>query len=762
MKPKQRALQITLIYLLVMLLWVILGDALLSILALTAGETWFWHYFKALVFGLLSAGLLYVLVLKALQQQASLNQHAQASEAKHQSLFDSVFQQAAVGIARTDAEGRWLDVNPRLCELLGCTETDLRSRCWQSFTHPEDLSADVALTERLLAGEIHEFDLEKRYIRPSGEVFWGHLIVSAARGQLKPDYYIIILIDITERRRVEEELRHQQQMLSNTERLAQIGSWEWEVASDRVTWSAELFRIFQRDPVQGAPTYADHEHIYSPEDHQRITQAVEQALAQGQSFELELQVRRPSGEIRHAIARGEPQRDAQGAVNVLVGSFQDVTALRRSERKLERLAYYDTLTQLPNRVLLQQRVGQALRKQQHFALLLLDLDRFKQVNDSLGHHVGDRLLVQVAEALNMRMGKTDTLARFGGDEFVVLMECYQHPEWVARLAVQLLTIFDQPFLLNGQEFYLTASIGISMYPEDGETVDALLRNADVAMHQSKASTRNGYRFFESAMLERVAGDLRLENALWGALARGELQLHYQPQVSLDDGSLLGVEVLLRWEQPALGPISPGVFIPVAEDIGLMPQLGKWVLEQACQQLLAWDSQGLRIPRLAVNLSIRQLETSDFLDGVLTLLANSGVNPQRLQLEVTETLLMRGTGEAMTSLRTLRERGVSIAIDDFGTGYCSLSYLQRLPVDELKIDKSFVENLPGQPGDALITRAVIGLGRSLGLRVLAEGVETAEQAAFLRQEDCHAAQGYLYGRPLPPQQLFEHYSNSSIA
>jgi len=757
MTPTRRALRVTLGYLVFGVLWVLFSDGALNLLELPLALYSRVQSVKGTLYVLLTAGLFFWLARRELIRQARRSQAAHQREQELSVHFRSIFEQAAVGMARVGVDGRLLQMNTRFCKFLGRSEAELRALSWQDVTHPEDLAESREFLSRLLNGEIQEFSQDKRYIRADGEIVWGRLTVSAGQQPgVQPDYLVSVLQDITESKRTEAALRHSQTMLARTERIANVGSWEWDIANDRVIWSEELFRIFQRDPAAGAPPYAEHPGVYGPADFQRLDACVQAAISDGTPFELELQVCRPSGEIRHAISRGEALRDGNGRITHLYGSCHDITALRRSQAELHRLAHQDTLTGLPNRVLFQQRVEAAIRSARcddGFALLFLDLDRFKHVNDTLGHQIGDRLLQQVARALAREIADTDTLARFGGDEFVVLMKESVSGEAVGQLAGRLLAVFTRPFTLGGREFYLTGSVGVSVYPRDGENLDTLLRNADIAMYQSKAQSRNGYCFFKAAMLERVTERLHLENALRGALERAELSLHYQPQVNLVDGCLLGAEALLRWQHPQLGRVAPDVFIPVAEEMGLIRELGVWALEQACRQLRIWDDLGLRLGRLAVNLAVQQLEDESLPGRVGEILARTGVAPGRLELEVTESTLMRSPDIALASLRALRAMGISVAIDDFGTGYSSLGYLRQLPIDLLKIDQSFIQHLVADGGeDAAIVRAVMALAAALELRVLAEGVETEAQAEFLRRAGCQEAQGYLYGRPLVAAQF----------
>ncbi|NEV63394.1 EAL domain-containing protein [Thiorhodococcus minor] len=448
--------------------------------------------------------------------------------------------------------------------------------------------------------------------------------------------------------------------------------------------------------------------------------------------------------------------DGADEITHYVGVFRDISHIKRSEEQLAYLAHHDALTGLPNRSLFQLRLEHCIqrssRNRRKAALLFIDLDRFKVINDTLGHLFGDAVLKRAAESLALEVRAEDTIARLGGDEFVIVLEEIARPDDAAVFAERILQIFSQPFHVHGRDLFVTASIGVSIYPDDGHDIDTLLRHADISMYRAKDKGRNAFALFEPSMAEGAEDRFRLETDLRRAIEREELAVHYQPQIRLADGQLIGVEALCRWQHPELGPIAPARFIPLAEDIGMIDQLGTWVLGESCRQLAAWDGQGFRIPRLAVNLSVHQLEGRRLVDRVRAVLVASGVSAERLELEVTESTIMRHPERAVEALRDLRALGITLAIDDFGTGYSSLDYLKRLPLHRLKINRSFVEHLTQDDNDDAIVRAVIALGDSLGLETLAEGVETEEQAGFLRQEGCLESQGYLFGRPLPPEAL----------
>jgi diguanylate cyclase (GGDEF)-like protein/PAS domain S-box-containing protein len=471
---------------------------------------------------------------------------------------------------------------------------------------------------------------------------------------------------------------------------------------------------------------------------------------------LELRIRHIDGEelwIQHFCS---PVFSQSGEYLGRRGVNRDITALKSSQEQLRFLAQHDPLTGLPNRSLfrtsLEHAIERAARHHAQVALLFLDLDRFKIVNDTLGHSVGDALLKEVANALAAAVRSSDTIARLGGDEFVVISEDVHGPRCAASFAQRLLDLFAHPFDVQGRDLYVTLSIGISIYPLDGTDADTLVRHADIAMYRAKAAGRNAYSFFEPEMSEGAAERLRLEQELRGALLRDELVLEYQPIVGLGDTSLRGAEVLCRWRHPRLGLLPPGDFLPLAEEIGLIDQVDVWVLEHACRQLAAWDSEGFSVPRLAVNLSVREIERTDVLEQIQSILTRTGVDGARLELDLIESSIMERTPATVQNLERLCRLGIGLAVDDFGTGCSSLICIKRLPIRRLKIDRSFIDRVTMNTDDAAVVRAVIGLASTLGLAVIAEGVETVEQADLLLQEGCAEAQGYLFGKPVGPAEL----------
>ncbi len=466
----------------------------------------------------------------------------------------------------------------------------------------------------------------------------------------------------------------------------------------------------------------------------------------------ELWNRRKCGETYPQLLTISTVYDEQGQPSHYVGVTTDISQLKRSEERLEHLAHFDPLTNLPNRLLVQSRLDHAIERARHqgqcIALLSLDLNRFKTVNDSLGHPVGDELLQALAHRLSGALRADETLARLGGDEFLIVLEDLPHPEHAATLAQAVIGLLERPFSLpSGYEVYVGASIGISLFPTDGECSTELIQHADVAMYQAKEQGRNTFQFYTPA-LTRAAGErLALEASLRRALAKGDFRVHYQPQFAVRGGAPVGVEALVRWLDPARGLIPPDCFIPLTEETGLILPLGEWVLRTACAQACAWNAAGLPRITMAVNLSSRQLQQRDLVERIAAILAETGLPPAQLKLELTESAVMAHGEHGPAVLKSLKALGLSLAIDDFGTGYSSLAYLKRFPVDEIKIDRGFVRDIPADPNDMEIAAAIIAMTHNLKLRVVAEGVETDEQLAFLERQGCDAYQGFLVSPPV---------------
>lgn len=446
-----------------------------------------------------------------------------------------------------------------------------------------------------------------------------------------------------------------------------------------------------------------------------------------------------------------PIHDRYGRITGAVMVFHDVTASRAAILKMSHLAQHDALTDLPNRLLLIDRLNEAVelarRYQRQLAVLYLDVDRFKHINDSLGHVIGDRLLQSVAQRLLECVRASDTISRQGGDEFVILLPEVAHPRDAALCADKLLEALRAPHCIGDHELHVTASIGIATYPEDGTDCESLLRRADFAMYDAKDNGRDNRQSFKRDMNVRALKRQSIENEVRHALERDEFRLHYQPKVNLQTGQITGVEALIRWLHPRLGLVPPAEFIPIAEESGLIIPIGRWVLVEACHQARAWQEIGLMPIPISVNISAVELRANTFLKEVRTALSDTGLEARYLELELTETFLMQDSTSTSALLHSLKHLGLTLALDDFGTGYSSLSHLRRFPIDTFKIDRSFIRNVTTNADDACIVHALIGMGKSLHMRVVAEGVETSEQLAFLRDGDCPFGQGYYFGLPL---------------
>jgi diguanylate cyclase (GGDEF)-like protein/PAS domain S-box-containing protein len=560
------------------------------------------------------------------------------------------------------------------------------------------------------------------------------------------------------------DLAKHQASLESAQRLAHLGSWEWELQPNRTTWSSETFRILGLQPHTVEPSldrFISHVHA---EDRAWVQQALAELVRTGEFSGRVVRLVRPDGSVRHAQLQAMGTVDAAGTIIHAAGTIQDVTELKEAEQRIRYLAYFDGPTGLPNRQFFVERLTQALasarRHHRQLGVLSLDLDQFKRINDTLGHVVGNELLLEVARRLTATLRQDDFVsmgdaalqtgegvARLDGDEFSLLISELAHYHDAAKVARRLLEELRKPFRVGGREVFVTASIGLALYPLDGEDADSLLKNAGAAMHFAKEQGRDNYQFYSRAMNATALEKLSMESQLRRALERGEFLLHFQPKIRASTGRIVGLEALIRWRHPELGTVPPSQFIPVAEESGMIVPIGDWVLQAACAQNQAWQNDGYPPVHVAVNIAMPQFRQGNLARSIADALQRTGLDPGLLEIELTESMLMQNVEATLDTLHQLRDMGVRLAIDDFGTGYSSLSYLKRFPLHTLKIDRSFVKDLPRDAEDAAITKAIIGMAHSLRLAVVAEGVETPEQLAFLRQHGCDDVQGFLFSRPV---------------
>ena len=565
--------------------------------------------------------------------------------------------------------------------------------------------------------------------------------------------------DISERKIKEKELQQRDNELRSAEELAHVGSWIWDIRSDQLRGSEETHKIFGLESLKSV-TFSEMLSIVHPEDREMVNTNVEIANQTG-IYNLVHRII-VNGEIKWISSSAKFLQDESGNYIEAQGMIQDITIQKLYELELERLANYDVLTGLANRTYLLAHISKLIyrnkRSQNNSAVLLLDLDHFRDVNDSFGHNIGDELLVQVAKRMEERIRHEDFISHTSGDEFVLVLEKLKHKEDVTKVAQEMIDILAEPYILsNNIEVRIGVSVGIVLISEDMNYENELLQFADAALYKAKKEGRNCYRFYSNELTVSVQERIRYQNEIFYALQNNEFEMYYQPQVHIETNKIIGAEALIRWNHPTKGLVNPSVFIPIAEESGLIAHIGAWTLKEACKQGKKWLDDGYDF-HMSVNVSMQQLRHHDLIEVVNETLQESGFAPDKLILELTESAMMKHEDELASMLHTLRAKGIGIAIDDFGTGYSSYSYLKHFPIDILKIDKSFIDDIPYEKDAAAIVKAIIAMSEILGYQILAEGVEYTEQADFLKQEKCHYYQGYLKSPPIPATQ-FEVLFNS---
>src|SRR5215204_4233585 len=666
--------------------------------------------------------------------------------------FRSIFDHAPIGVAMVSLQGRYMQVNRSLCEILGYTEEELQALTWQEITHPDDLAASSAYARRIVEGEFLRYHLEKRFLHANGHTVWASLSVSLVRdAEGEPLYFVSQIQDVTERKKVEKVIKESEKRFRSLVQYSSdiITILDADGTVHYVSPAVERVTGYKPEEQVGTNAFGS---VHPDDSEQALNTFAEVLKRPGLHPPLEFRVPHKDGSWRYLEHVVNNLLDDPAVRGVVVNSW-DVTARKALVEQLSYQAFHDPLTELPNRALFMDRLEHALtranRRGNKVAVLFTDLDNFKVINDSLGHKAGDQLLVAVAERLKACLRPEDTAARLGGDEFTIVDEGVQIAERIAD-------ILRPPFALEEQEVFATVSTGVSLNSTAQEQAADLLRHADLAMYRAKRRGRARYEVFEPSMDAKAVERLILETGLRRALVRQQFRVHYQPIVALDNDKVAGVEALVRWEHPQRGLLLPEAFLSVAEETGLIVRIGQWVLREAGKQARIWQERYPSMPPLTISVN---LSTREFFHPKLVaeVLGESEIDPASLQLEITEgATTTNGTSKADRTLQNLKRMGVQLAIDDFGLGYSSLSYLKRFPVDFLKIDRSFIaglgRELNGASKDKEIVKAMIELTHALGLGVIAEGVETSEQLAQLRNMKCDFAQGNYFSEPLPSEAL----------
>ncbi|WP_206047250.1 EAL domain-containing protein, partial [Noviherbaspirillum denitrificans] len=654
-----------------------------------------------------------------------------------------------------DLTGTMVMCNSAFCRMLGYEMHEIIGRNNRSLQPPEIHSSTFALFNQVYVTGVPTESFDWQMVRKDGSVVTGEGSVQLVRNSAgNPVGFCGILRDVTERRQVEQALRESEARFRSLTNLT--SDWYWEQDADiRFTRmeSRDANSASVRDFFLGRTPWETGLRA----ELERGWDAFRDIMAARRPFrDIVFHRTMEDGNPYYVSVSGEPIFDGRGGFAGYRGVAREVTDRKLADERIQYLATHDALTGLPNRTMFNEMLGAAIRSARRygrdFAVLFIDLDRFKFINDTLGHHAGDMLLREMAERFGGSLRSSDVIARLGGDEFVALVHETHEPDSVAVAAGKLLDAAARPFILMGRECRVSASIGIAMYPRDGEDELALMRNADIAMYHAKDEGKNNFRFYSGDITALTLERLTLETNLRHALERNEFSVHYQAKRDMATGGITGVEALLRWNSKELGCVPPAEFIPLAEELGIIVTIGKWVLRTACEQAMAWQDAGLPPVSMAVNLSVRQFADERLVEDIAAILRETGMPPGRLELEITEGMMVHNTAHAQRLLTEIKRLGVRLAIDDFGAGYSTLGQLKYFPVDTLKVDRSFIRDVADNPGDKAITEAIISMGKTLNLTVVAEGVETTEQESFLKARACDQMQGFLFSRPMPPEDV----------
>jgi len=667
-------------------------------------------------------------------------------------LAKAIISNAGVGIYIVQ-NGKFVYVSQLYQKITGYTDTELIGTYSLGNIYPGDRKMVREEAIKCLKGKSFE-PYEYRFVKKNDEVMWALETITpiAYKGERAT---LGSFMDITGRKQAEEALRQSEEKYRNILESIQEAYFEVDLNGKFTFLNDSMARLTgcSKEELLGM----NHKQFTNEETAKEVFQAFDNVYTTGEpSKGFDWQIIRKDGGEGFIEASVTLQKDSSGKPTGFKGMIRDITERKRTEQQINYMATHDVLTGLPNRLMFNQLLSQAIRSAQRhkrqLAVFFIDLDRFKTINDSLGHEAGDRLLKEMAKRFKRSLRADDVVGRLGGDEFVILIEEVDELSQIALVAHKILSSTIKPMVLTGEECRITASIGISIYPKDGVDELSLMKNADIAMYFAKEEGRNNYQFYSKDIQSQSNKRFSIETNLRRALERNELSLEYQAKVDFKTGMITGVEALLRWQNQFLGSVTPIQFIPVAEDTGLIVPIGRWVMKTACAQNVAWQRQGLPPIRISINLSLRQLMDDKLLEDIKAALDDSGMAPNLLELEITESMVMHNPARLIAELTNIKKLGVRLAIDDFGTSYSSLAQIKHFPIDTLKVDRSFIRNLTQNSENQAITESIIAMGKTLSLTVVAEGVETQEQKDFLRDLICDEMQGFYFSKPVTPDQF----------
>lgn len=679
--------------------------------------------------------------------------HKQAMEALRQSeeKYRSILENIEEGFFEVDLAGNFTFFNNSTCSLLGYSRNEMMGLNYRNYTDKESCKDVFQTFNNVYNTGVTANDFDWLIVRKDGTKRYVEASVSLKKDPSEnPVGFQGFTHDVTDRKQAEEALRHSEEKYRNILENIQEAYFEVDLAGNFTFFNDSLCRL--TGCTRKELTGTNYSRFSDKENSQKVFLAFNKVYNTGKPTEgFDWLIIRKGGSKRYIEASVSLQKDSSGKPSGFKGVIRDITERKRIEQELNYMATHDTLTGLPNRLMFNQLLNQAIqsakRNKNQLAVFFIDLDRFKIINDTLGHEAGDQLLQETAKRFRQSLRAVDVVGRLGGDEFVILIEDFHDMSQVAKVAHKILSAAIKPMVIIGEECRVTASIGISVYPDDGQDEQSLMKNADIAMYFAKEEGKNNYQFYSRDIKSQSTERLSIETNLRRALERGELSLDYQARLDFRTNEITGVEALLRWNNQYLGAVTPTQFIPVAEETGLIVPIGKWVMKTACAQNMAWQKQGLPPVCVAVNLSLRQLMDDNLLEDIKSVLKETGLAPNLLELEITESMVMHNPSRLIALLTKIKALGVRLAIDDFGTGYSSLAQIKHFPIDTLKVDRSFIRNLPQDSEDKAITEAIITMGKTLSLTVVAEGVETPEQENYLREHVCDEMQGFYFSKPV---------------